>query len=858
MLNLNKSANNQRKRYRSLIAAGLLCNSLFQFVAPVLAEGTKAGEVISNTATATYEDGNGQTLNATSNTVTVTVAEVAGITITGNSFVDENQGTVVSGDQLFYNFRVNNVGNDPTKFHIPASNNVGITGPGTVLRLEYSLNGTDGWTTINDADTPSIAADGSIFVRAVVTVNAGASATQVIRVTLGNTGTSTNTQNQLRIDNTGDVYTVDNTGTTNGDIAGDPANLVREASAFVEATVNASSYAFAKVLKTSSGVNDGGTAKINDDTLSYNLSLEVQSTDPTNKGINPAALTGTLIKGFNEPRILVSDAIPLDTQLAVVPTAPAGWQAVYTTDPISTNANAATWQVLTTSTNLTTVTRVGFVNNPAASVTSVAPNSPAINFSIQVKVRSTFTGTSLTVSNIAQLFGQSNGVENTDTNEDGIPDRFIYDESGDQNPSNYNGSTPPGTDANDDGIPDADPTPIDDGYINNDADLTTTGTDTGNNNTGAGPGGEASSTVVTQITATVQNGPEDFPNAIGPGNNPNTDFTNKSSAIAANTRPGSTVDPAVVTFNNTLTNASTQANDISLLPTPPANVADLPPTTTVTIKYLNQEKVYTWSGTEFLLSDGSQINDAADYITIPNVPVNGEIDYSVEVNLPSGTNLSADDNILRGYPVPITAFVDDTIAGLGAETGRNTTIDRVYTGFLKLVKESRVLQGTGPAVGAGQGDFNSTPAFDPDGTGGPLPSIDPNPNVADVARTPAQGNVIEYRIRYSNISEVQPTDGSNNSILTANNVVITEDGALSTTVGDGLNNWALDRDNNNQIDTSNVPGSATDSSVGVTINFFKGNTTTNTSDLDVTRYVDNAGNVAPGGERTFIFQRRVN
>ncbi|MBW4423036.1 MAG: hypothetical protein KME50_00845 [Nostoc desertorum CM1-VF14] len=856
MLNLNKSANNQRKCYRSLIAAGLLCNSLFQFVAPVLAEGTAAGEVISNTATATYQDGNGQTLNATSNTVTVTVAEVAGITITGNGFVDQNQGTVVSGDQLLYNFRVNNVGNDPTKFHIPASNNVGITGPGTVVRLEYSLNGTDGWTTINDADTPSIAANGSIFVRAVVTVNAGANAGQAIRVTLGDTGTSTNTQNQPRTTNTGDVYTVDNTGTTNGDITGDPANGVREASAFVDATVNASSYTFAKVLKTPNGINDAGTAKINDDTLSYNLSLEVQSTDPTNKGINPAALTGTLIKGFAEPRILVSDAIPLDTQLAAVPTAPTGWQAVYTTDPITTNANAATWQLLTASTNLATVTRVGFVNNPAASVTSVAPNSPAINFSIQVRVRSTFTGTSLTVNNIAQLFGQSSGIANTDTNNDGIPDTFIYDESGDQNPSNYNGITPPGTDANGDGIPDAAPTPVEDGYIDNPTDLTNTGTDPGNN-AGAGPGGEASSTIVTQVTATVQNGPENFPNAIGPGNNPNTDFSNKSSAIAANIRPGSTVDPAVVTFNNTLTNASTQANDISLLPTPPANAADLPANTTVTIKYLNQTKVYTWDGTQFL-SGGSPINDTTDYITIPDVPINSPINYSVEVDLPSGTNLSANDNILRGYPVPITAFVDDTTPGLGAETGRNTTIDRVYTGFLKLVKESRVLQGSGPVVGAGQGDFNSTPAFDPDGTGGPLPSIDPNPNVADVARTPAQGNVIEYRIRYRNISEVQPTDGSNNSILTANNVVITEDGALSTTVGDGLNNWALDRDNNGQIDTSNVPGSATDSSVGATINFFNGNTTTDTSNVDVTRYVDNAGNVAPGGEQTFIFQRRVN
>ncbi|MCP6758030.1 MAG: hypothetical protein NHB32_04475 [Fischerella sp. CENA71] len=842
--------------YRSLVVTALLANGIFQFVAPVLAQSAPAGQTISNTATATYQDPNGQTLNATSNTVIVTVAEVAGITITGNGFVDQNQGTVVSGDQLYYNFTLKNVGNDPTKFHIPASNNVAITGPGTVVRLEYSLDGTNNWTPINDADTPSIAADASIFVRAVVTVNNGATAAQQIRVTLGDTTGNPGTQNQPRINNVGDVYTVDNTAPLPpGEVAGNPANGVREASAFVDATVNASSYTFATILKTPNGINDAGTAKVNDDTLTYGLSLRVESVDPTGKGINPAALTGTLIKGLAGPRILISDAIPLNTQLAAVPTnVPSGWQAVYTTDPVSINANAATWQLLTASTDLTTVTRVGFVNNPAANLTSVAPNTTVTGFSIQVRVRSTFTGTSLKVNNIAQLFGQSSGIANTDTNNDGIPDTYVYDESGDQNPSNYNGTTPPGTDNNNDGLPDAEPTPIDDGYIANDTELANAGTDPGNNQ-GQGPGGEASSTIVTQVTATVLNGPENAPDAIGPGNDPNTDFSNKSSAIPVNTKPGATIDPAIVTFNNTVKNTSTLTNDISLLPTPPANTADLPTGTTVTIRYQNQTKAYTWNGTQFL-AGGAPIDDTTDYITIADVLANGSINYSVDVDLPSGTNLSTDDNILRGYPVPITAFVDDTTPGLSTETGKNTTILRVYTGFLKLVKESRVLQGTGPAVGAGQGDFSTTPAYDPDGNGA-LPSVDPNPNVADVPRTPAQGNVIEYRIRYRNISEAQPTDGNNNLVLTANNIVITEDGALSTTPGDGLNNWAVDSNGDGQIDTSNVAGSANDSGTA-TILFFNQNTPSDTNNANVTRYVDNAGNIAPGVEQTFSFQRRVN
>ena len=62
--------------YRSLVASALIANGVFQFVAPVLAEGGAAGQTIDNTATATYEDPNnpGVTINTTSNTVQVTIA----------------------------------------------------------------------------------------------------------------------------------------------------------------------------------------------------------------------------------------------------------------------------------------------------------------------------------------------------------------------------------------------------------------------------------------------------------------------------------------------------------------------------------------------------------------------------------------------------------------------------------------------------------------------------------------------------------------------------------------------------------------------------------------------------------------
>ncbi|MUG97477.1 hypothetical protein F7734_36215 [Scytonema sp. UIC 10036] len=836
------------KFYLYLIATGLLAHSFFQYVTPVKAEGTNAGQSISNTATATYEDPNnpGTTINTTSNTVVVTVAEVAGVTVTGSgtSFkTDQNtDGKIGVGDTIYYTYNVTNVGNDPTQFRIPDQPTV--TGPGQLDgAVQISYDGGKTWTDVVPGGTltNSIPPGGSVLVQVPVKVADGATSGSTISVKLGDT--PSDAQNQPRSENGGDLYTVDNPDGTQGEVNGVPVNGTREASATQQVTVdsNLKNYTLATILKTRSSQTSAGVIGPGGDTLSYELSLRVENNEPTGNGISPAPLNGTEIPGLTGSNILVSDAIPAGTKLTSAK-APAGWQIVYTSSDTSSDANQATWTT-TAPSDLATVKRIGFVRTE-----SIAPGTTVTGFQIIVEVLG--TPESVLIANIAQLFGKTPG---------GAP---VYDESGDQNPSNFDGSNPPtGTDTNGDKIPDTlPPDSVDDGFIpptdsNNNGipdKLEQIGTDTNNNNSATGPGGEAN---IVTLTAgggvSVLNGPKDAPDAVAENDN-NKDFTNKSSLVPAGTVPGTSIDPDGVSFTNTLKNTGTGSSNISLIPTTPTNVDDLPVNTLVTISYDSLSATYKYDGTNFVFQSGqgkvdNQDISATNPIRINNIAANATANYGVEVNLPSGTRLSTDIN--RGFPVPITAYIENNeTAGFQKGEPSNITIDRVYTGFLKMVKLSRVLQGTGPAVRTGQDNFETTPGI------GDVPD--------DVPRTPASGNIIEYQIRYKNISE--PQSGTGNIVLNAGKVIITEDG--TTWDGTKGNNWALDNDNNSIIDTSHVAGSAKDSGAA-TIAFFKGKpATTSTGDQtgttindDVTKYVDTVTDtVTPGQERTFTFQRKVN
>ncbi|OCQ96392.1 hypothetical protein BCD64_03370 [Nostoc sp. MBR 210] len=837
--------------HNTLVATVLLANGFF-LVFPVLAQTTPTapGTSIDNQATATYEDPNQPNIpiNATSNKVTITIAEVAGILVQAGTVNDLTpNGTVQVGDTLEYNFTITNIGNDPTKFRIPGA--VAVSGKGTVVNnsLEYFDSVANSWKPVPNGGVitdNSVPVNGTVPVRVRVTVNSDAVAGDNISVTLGQTTPPNQASNVLRaggeVNNTLDVYTVDNQdpSAVPGEVTGSPANGVVEGSASASITVQPKYYSLATILKTRSGYSNNNTpADITDDTINYSLSLRVESNDVTGNSITPSALAGSVIPGLSGTNILVSDAIPFGTQLAVAPTAPTGWTVVYSTTAVTTSANAATWTT-TAPGDLSTVTRVGFIKPTTDGDTStyLPANGQSTSFSIQVKVKTGQTAP-LTIANIAQVFGK--------TPETNTP---VLDESGDQNPSNFDGSSgsmrpPLDTDTNDDGVPDQLPPTVPDGYITDPktdpTDLNTTGTDTNGNNTGSGTGGEAN--VFTISLNSLVNGPNSFPDAVGPNNN-NDDFTNKSSNVPAGLTPGSTFNPNPVTFTNTVLNTGGLSANISLLPTPPATPSHLPNGTTVTISVGSSSATYTYNGTAFTFTSGTGFAvgnpiSATNPIQISALATNAQSSYTVSIDLPAGTPLSTDTNMERGFPVPITAFIDANGDGISNNNEvANITIDRVYTGFLQMIKQSRILQGTGPAVQGSDGTLSTDP------------------------KKPAPGNIVEYVIQYKNISEPQPASGSNNVILNAGSVVITEDGTVLP------NNWARDNDSNAAIDTSHVANSAQAS--GGTITLFSGepaNTPANnatsgtTAATDVTRYVNNVGTVAPGTTPgTFIFQRKVN
>jgi hypothetical protein len=802
---------------RPLVASMLIGSGLLQLVAPVLAEGTTAGTTISNTATASYEDPSdpNKPLNTISNTVVVTVAEVAGVTVTADTFsitkAGGNSGTgAEAGDTVNFDFTVTNVGNDPSKLRIPGT--ATLVGAGQVTEIQYQ-NSTGVWTPISsggDYTSDSKAPGGSIKVRVIVNVLTGAAPNSIISVTLGKTLTP-NQQNVVRNADGGDVYTVDNGDTDPNETPGVPVNGVREASATNQVTIGATPQAFATVTKVRNPQDAGTDATtLADDSITYDLALKVAGQADVPSGSNKIAAdleatpikikSGTTTSTVN--RILVADAVPTGA-VAQQLTVPSGWTAVYTTSALSVNANAAEWQEITTPTTSggnvynvpTGAIRVGFISS-----TKVTKGTTTGTFKVKVGFTTAFAATGGKIANIAQVFGRTDGTATTAAD--------VYDESGDSQPNNFN----------DDGT-----APSDNSVGNGVANPDDPNPDTGNDNSGTGPAGEPNVyTVTLPGQVGILNGTQNRANAVGPTGD-NDDFTNISApvpttawSIVNGVYQEGNLDPAAVPFANTFATAvGSGTTTVKLLPTAPTGNNTLLSGTKVTITYGSDSKTYTYNGTKFV-NFGTTVD--ATPLVITGVAANTPVNYGVEVDLPGTAEQ------LKGYSVPITAFIG---AGNTPATSdkQNITIDRVYIGYLKLEKAAQILDVDGTTI------------------------------IEDFIKNPTKqaqpGQMIRYRITYQNISESAPANGGSRT-LSAQDIVITEDGKESTT---NLNNWYSDSSAPTTIITNHRPGSASDTNGG-TISFNNGAKTN--GDTDISVYKNTVGGpLLPQQSGSFFFTRVV-
>ncbi|WP_300636528.1 hypothetical protein [Mastigocoleus sp. MO_188.B34] len=295
---------------------------------PVLAASPAPGTVIDNQATGSFTDpSDGTEKQIESNTVTVTVAEVAGITITqaavpeeapsGVSGAGANQGNneINPDDIIYFTYKITNVGNDPTQFFIPGipSNVTNGSLNGNIEIIEYDPDGSGATAAVDLSGSPvsipnsgistgdaaaldlpngSIPPDGTVTIRVPIKADSNLSDGDTVTVVMGDTGSNDNsaaTQNQVYAAGTNDVYTQDNPDNTTGEtdgtpINGDATNHRQEASYSQDVTVAiaVSSNPNVLLVKRITAVNGNTTTNNGDDLSGY-----INEQDNLNTGGNP-------------------------------------------------------------------------------------------------------------------------------------------------------------------------------------------------------------------------------------------------------------------------------------------------------------------------------------------------------------------------------------------------------------------------------------------------------------------------------------------------------------------------------------------------------------------------------------------
>jgi hypothetical protein len=699
-------------RVLTLLALGCACG------AAALAQQTAGGTQISNTATASYDDGSGNTYNTTSLPVVVTVANVAGLAITP----DGGGGSVVAGNtNASVVFTVTNTGNfsDTVTFQANGASLV-VGGAISLANVTQAFVDANGDGTFNGADvniltnpaavqSASVAANGSISV--VVKYGVPASATGSVTIQLGDTP-----------------------GAGNGDnaVANLSANEVRNTTAGVNGRSEGRGN-YSVTVQTDATLQTYLTAPAGPIAPGSDITYTAMHT--CNTGTQTAnSITLTNAPVGSKTGVFEIVPIPAQTSLAAGQTFPAG--TLYSNDALAVSPITATWTTAPAGA-LNLVKRIAF-NRGATLAASVCTSDISYKVTIDVAANA----------NIPVLAIVDSFAFNSFSNQ-------ITDQSGDTVAGAGNGR--------------ADLSPA--GSLPDGSNLSQPGNIDGD--------GVLLLTLIAK-QGSVLNGPSGQPGATGPTNTTNDDFTNKSvNTGIAGIPPGSNTNASgVITFSNTVQNTG-NADDIFTLSVP--NYASLPSGTVLVIT--------TPNGTVTV-----NAGNAAGSVPI-NVARGATANYTVQVTLPTN------QPVLAGYDAQLRAVSGNTPAS------NNLTIDRTWTGFVRLVKQTpaQVINGTG--------------------NGGPTDAV--------------PGAVIVYQITYTNVTGGNGS-GSGNGLLTASNIVISENGAA------GTNNWAT------STTMVLVPAPSDSNSGVITDGTTSGAITAATNFLK-----DTIPTLAPGVSGTFAFRRTI-
>jgi hypothetical protein len=278
----------------------------------------------------------------------------------------------------------------------------------------------------------------------------------------------------------------------------------------------------------------------------------------------------------------------------------------------------------------------------------------------------------------------------------------------------------------------------------------------------------AGAPVVTSVTQTgnVQIGTSGHHDASN--TTTNDDYTNKSvnTGIATVIFGGNTTADGTLVYTNTLKNTG--------------NVDDTFKLTAPTVPSGFTVEISTDGGTDY-----TNVSNGTSFVTV-TLAYNASANVLVRITEPTGSAvLSSFDTVIHA----VSAITS---------TNSNDTIDRLYTGFVRLTKSASVLNG------------NLTKG---------------------TASDAVPGAVITYTVAYVNLAS---TGGTNCPTLNAHNLVITEDGA------GGSNNWGTY--------TTHVVSSAADSRSG---------TITGNASAASTVLTDTVLSLPAGQSGTFSFQRLI-